>query len=207
MTNQPPELLKSFDCSEEAVRKTVADTLGSADDGELYMEYSQSEGLVFDNGKLKTGSFDTNQGFGLRAVAGEAAAYAHAGEMSEAALKRAAEAVKSISSGHSGSYAAAPRRTNTRLYPDDNPIGAPSFEEKVKLLQDIDAYARSRDEKVRQVSASVAGSWQVVEILRADGEIARDIRPLVRLNVSIVVGKGERQETGSHGHRRAFRFR
>jgi len=194
-----PDLLGSFDCSSEAVQRHVQDTLKGADDGELYMEYSQSEGLVFDNGKLKTGTFDTHQGFGLRAVAGDAAAYAHAGELSESALKRASDAVKSIASGHSGTYAAAPRRTNAQLYGPENPIGAPSFEEKVKLLQDIDAYARGKDPKVRQVTASIAGSWQVVEILRADGEIVRDVRPLVRLNVSIVVGEGERQEAGSHG--------
>ncbi len=199
MTIAFPDLISSFDCSSESVQRHVQDTLKGADDGELFMEYSQSEGLVFDNGKLKSGSFDTHQGFGLRAVAGDAAAYAHAGDMSEAALKRASDAVRSIASGHSGTYAAAPRRTNTKLYGPDNPIGAPSFEEKVKLLQDIDAYARGKDDKVRQVTASIAGSWQVVEILRADGAVVRDIRPLVRLNVSIVVGKGERQETGSHG--------
>lgn len=194
-----PDLLGSFDCSSEAVQRHVRDTLKGADDGELYMEFSQSEGLVFDNGKLKSGTFDTHQGFGLRAVAGEAAAYAHAGELSESALKRASDAVKSIASGYSGTSAAAPRRTNTQLYGPENPIGAPSFEAKVKLLQDIDAYARSKDTKVRQVTASIAGSWQVVEILRSNGEIVRDVRPLVRLNVSIVVGKGERQETGSYG--------
>jgi len=199
MTQTPPDLLNSFDCSSDAVQRILQDTLKNTDDGELYLEYSQSEGLVFDNGKLKSGAFDTHQGFGLRAVAGEAAAYAHAGEMSESALKRASDAVKSIASGHSGTYAAAPRRTNTQLYGPENPIGAPSFEEKVKLLQDIDAYARDKDAKVRQVSVSIAGSWQVVEIIRADGEVCRDVRPLVRLNVSIVVGEGDRQETGSSG--------
>ncbi len=194
-----PDLISSFDCDSSTVQRLVRAALTGADDGELFVEYSQSEGLVFDNGKLKIGNFDTRQGFGLRAVAGEAAAYAQAGELSQVALKRAGDAVKSISSGHSGHYEAAPRRTNNQLYGPENPIGAPSFEEKVALLQNIDAYARAADSKVRQVTASIAASWQVVEILRADGELVRDIRPLVRLNVSIVVGQAERQETGSYG--------
>ena len=179
--------------------RLVADALQGADDGELYLEYSQSEGLVFDNGRLKSASFDTSQGFGLRAVAGEAAGYAHSGEISEPAIRRAADAVQAVKTGHTGSYAGAPQRTNVRLYGDESPLGAPSFAEKVKLLETIDAYARGKDERVRQVSASLTGSWQLVEILRADGTLVRDVRPLVRVNVSVVVGEGDRQETGSHG--------
>ena len=79
-------------------------------------------------------------------------------------------------------------RTNRKLYGDENPLGTPSFEDKVKLLETIDAYARAKDPRVRQVTASIAATWQVVEILRADGETYRDIRPLVRLNVSVVAG-------------------
>ena len=93
-----------------------------------------------------------------------------------------------------------PSRTNVRLYGDDNPLDAPGFEAKVKLLGEIDAYVRDKDPRVRQVSVSVAATWQVVEIVRPDGEIYRDIRPLVRVNVSVVAGSGDRQETGSHGY-------
>jgi TldD protein len=119
--------------------------------------------------------------------------------MSEAAIARAAEAVRAVKGGYSGSYADAPARTNAKLYGDDNPLGAPAFDAKVKLLEQIDAYARAKDPRVRQVSASVAATWQVVEILRADGETYRDVRPLVRMSVSVVVGDGDRQETGSYG--------
>src|SRR3546814_10277398 len=84
-----------------------------------------------------------------------------------------------------------PARTNRSLYGDANPIGAVPFEIKVKLLAEIDAYARAKDPRVRQVSASLGGEWQAVQILRAGGERAADIRPLVRLNVSVVVGEGE----------------
>jgi TldD protein len=181
------------------VRQLIGHGLEGADDGELFLEYRQAEALTFDNGRLKQATYDTVQGFGLRAVKGEAVGYAHASDLSEAALSRAAEAVRAVNGGHSGSYAEPPGRTNRKLYGDENPLGSPAFESKVKLLESIDAYAREKDPRVRQVTASIAASWQVMEILRADGEAYRDIRPLVRLNVSVVAGEGERQESGSYG--------
>jgi len=181
------------------VRQLIASGLEGADDGELFLEYCQSEVLVFDNNRLKQATYDTAQGFGLRAVKDEAVGYAHASDVSEAALSRAAEVVRAVKGGHSGKYSEPPARTNRKLYGDDNPLGEPGFETKVKLLETIDAYARAKDPRVRQVTASIAATWQVVEILRADGEKYRDIRPLVRLNVSVVAGDGDRQETGSYG--------
>ncbi len=192
-------LLDQFDLDGSALERQVADALAGCEDGELYAEYAQSESLAFDNGRLKTANYSTEQGFGLRAVSGELSAYAHAGELSAAALKRASDAVSIVAGGRGGVYSAAPARTNAKLYGEENPIGAPSFEEKVKLLGEIDAYSRGLDPRVRQVSASLGASWQVVEILRADGHRVRDVRPLVRVNVSIVVGDGDRQESGSHG--------
>ncbi len=180
-------------------QRLVDEALAGADDGELFLEYCQSEGLSFDDGRLKSASFDTSQGFGLRAVSGEAAGYAHASELSEAAIRRAAETVRAVHAGHGGVMAAAPVGTNRSLYSDTNPLGEAPFEVKVKLLADIDAYARGLDPRVRQVTASLAGSWQAVHILRAGGERSADIRPLVRLNVSVVVGQGERMESGSYG--------
>jgi TldD protein len=181
------------------VRQIMGRGLEGADDGELFLEYRQAEALTFDNGRLKQASYDTVQGFGLRAVKDEAVGYAHASDMSEAAIARAAEAVRAVKGGHSGTYAEAPARTNRKLYSDENPLGSPAFDAKVKLLESIDAYARERDPRVRQVTASVAANWQVVEILRADGETYRDIRPMVRFNVSVVAGDGDRQESGSYG--------
>jgi TldD protein len=182
------------------VGKILSRGIEGADDGELYLEYRQSEVLVFDNGRLKQATYDTNQGFGLRAVKDEAVGYAHASDVSEAAMERAADAVRAVKGGHSGTYADAPARTNRKLYGDDNPLAAPGFDAKVKLLESIDAYARAKDERVRQVTASIAATWQMVEIMRPDGEIYRDIRPLVRVNVSVVAGSGDRQEVGSHGY-------
>ena len=192
-------LIDQFDIDRAEIEGVLGESIGKADDGELFMEYAETEALVFDNGKLKTGTFDTRQGFGLRAVAGEVSAYSHSGDMSSAGLKRAADAVRAVQSGSGGTYADAPRGTNRKLYSAESPIGAPSFEEKVKLLETIDAHARNLDDRVRQVSISLAGSWQVVEILRADGHFVRDVRPLVRIGINIVAGEGDRQESGSYG--------
>ncbi len=182
-----------------AVERITADALKGADDGELFLEYRLTESFVFDDGRMKSASFDTTQGFGLRAVAGEAIGFAHASDLSEAAMKRAAGAVQAVKSGYTGSWAAGPQRTNVKLYADENPIDGTPFEVKTKLLGDIDAYARAKDSRVRQVSCSLSGEWQAIEILRPDGMTVRDVRPLVRLNVSIVAGEGDRQESGSHG--------
>jgi len=183
----------------DKVRQLIGRGLAGADDGELFLEYRQAEALTFDNGRLKQATYDTAQGFGLRAVKDEAVGYAHASDLSEAALARAADAVRAVKGGHSGKYADAPGRTNRKLYGEDNPLEAPAFETKVKLLESIDAYARRKDARVRQVTASIGATWQVVEILRADGETYRDIRPMVRLNIAVVAGDGDRQESGSYG--------
>jgi TldD protein len=195
----PSSLIDRAGLDRSKVRQLIGRGLDGADDGELFFEYRQAEALTFDNGRLKQATYDTVQGFGLRAVKDEAVGYAHASDVSEAAIARAAEAVRAVKGGHSGTYAEAPSRTNRKLYSDENPLGSPAFDIKVKLLESINTYAREKDTRVRQVTASVAASWQVVEILRADGETYRDIRPMVRLNVSVVAGDGDRQETGSYG--------
>jgi len=180
------------------VQGIIEDALKETDDGELFLEYRQSESIVFDDGQIKSAAFDTSQGFGLRAVCGETTGYSHASEISEDAIRRAGNTVKTISAGKGGTDAG-PVGTNRNLYMDDNPLSLIDFETKVKLLTDMDAYARKKDERVVQVSASLSGNWQAVEIIRADGARAVDIRPLVRLNVSVVVVKDGRMETGSHG--------
>jgi TldD protein len=182
------------------IARIVGDGLAGADDGELFLEYRQSEVMAFDNGRLKQATYDTSHGFGLRAVKDEAVGYAHASEVSEDAIRRAADSVRAVKGGYSGHFSDGPPRTNVRLYTDDNPLASLPFETKVKLLEEMDAYARAKDARVRQVTASVAATWQVIEILRADGEVYRDVRPMVRVNVSIVAGAGDRQESGSHGY-------
>ena len=200
MSSSAASLLDRAGLDHASARRHLAHGLEGADDGELYLEYSQSEALVFDNGRLKQATYNTDQGFGLRAVKDEAVGYAHSSELSEAALARAADAVRAVKGGYSGRYAEPPLHTNVRLYGDDNPLLEPAFDTKIKLLEAIDGYVRAKDARVRQVAISFGASWQVIEILRADGESFRDIRPLVRVNISTVVGDGDRQESGSHGY-------
>ena len=182
----------------EAERVT-GEALAAADDGELFLEYRESEHLSLDDGRIRSAGFDTQLGFGLRAVAGEATGYAHAGEVSKDALRRAAATVRSVTSGHSGAASEPPRSTNTRLYSEANPLPAMEFAERTRLLGAIDAYARGKDSRVKQVMASLFGEWQAVQILRADGSRVADLRPLVRLNVAVVVEADGRRETGSFG--------
>ncbi|MGH6672464.1 MAG: metalloprotease TldD [Xanthobacteraceae bacterium] len=200
MASVPTSLIDRAGLDHPRVAKIISRSLDGADDGELYLEYRQTEVLAFDNRRLKQATYDTSQGFGLRAVKDEAVGYAHASDVSEAAIERAADAVRAVKGGYSGQYAAPPARTNAKLYGDESPLASPTFEAKARLLETIDAYARAKDPRVRQVSASLAATWQAVEILRADGEVYRDVRPLVRIGVSVVVGEGDRQESGSDGY-------
>ena len=192
-------LLETSGLSRGRAQDLISDALRDADDGELFLERRQSESLSFDDGKLKAASFDETQGFGLRAVRGETAAYAHSTELSETALKRAIEVCRTVARGDGATVSVAPERTNSRLYAETNPAEAMGFAEKVSLLQKADAYARALDPRVVQVSVSLAADWQAIEILRADGSTYRDVRPLVRFSVAVVSSNGKDQGQGSHG--------
>ena len=189
-------LYASLDPAE--ARRLTAETLARADDGELYLQYRKTEAFGFDDGRLKTASYDSHAGFGLRAVSGETTAFAHSSELSAAAIKRAAETMALIDPA-TGAKAPPPPGTNRHLYTAADPLDLMPFSDKVNLCQTIDAAARARDPRVAQVSVSLSGSWSVVEIVRADGFVATDVRPLVRLNVSIVVEQNGRRETGTFG--------
>ncbi len=182
----------------EQAQALTAKALGKADDGELYLQYRKAEAFGFDDGRLKTASYDTSSGFGLRAVSGEMTAFAHSNEMTPAAIRRAAETMALIEPGVAAK-AGAPQGTNQRRYTAADPLDLVPFADKVNLCQTIDAAARARDPRVAQVSVSLSGTWSVVEIVRADGFVATDVRPLVRLNVSIVAEQNGRRETGSYG--------
>ena len=182
----------------DEAKRLAARHLAQCDDGELYLQYSASEAFGFDDGRLKTADYSTIAGFGLRGVAGETTAFAHANEISAAAIDRAASTLKLLDPAK-GTPAPAPVRTNHAMYVADDPLSAVPFAEKVALCQRIDAAARARDPRVAQVAVSLAASWSVIDIVRADGFVAHDVRPLVRLNVQIVAQDGERRETGYHG--------
>ena len=190
----------------DTAAQLVDNALAGSDDGELFLEYRESEFISLDDGTIRSASFDTSYGFGLRAVSGEATGYAHAGEVSEAALRRAATSVSAVASGREGTLSEPPRATKSRLYSDANPLSAMDFSARTGLLGEIDAYARGKDSRVVQVMASIAGEWQAVQIMRAGGDRIADLRPLVRLNVSVVVERDGRRETGSYGSGGRFSY-
>ncbi len=170
-----------------------------ADDGELFLERRRAEMLLFDDGRVKTASYDASEGFGLRAVRGEVAGYAHATEISEAALRRAVETARLAVGDGGGTWAAGPAATNRRLHTDTDPMAGAGFAAKLDVLREVDAFARALDRRVVQVSASLAASHQEVEILRPDGLHVSDARPMVRANVSVIVEENGRRESGNAG--------
>ncbi len=186
---------------EAIVKQIVSNSLQGMEDGELFLEFCQSEALVFDDGILKNASYNTESGFGLRSVLGETTGYAHSSELSEEAMLRASETVKAVSRGYEGTVklSESPKRSNRKLYSDINPLQELPLEQKIALLQTIDQYARAKDPRVKQVSASLSAEWQAVRIIRSNGEHFDDIRPLVRMNISVVMEENGRMERGSYG--------
>ncbi|HKX91720.1 MAG TPA: metalloprotease TldD [Sphingomicrobium sp.] len=182
----------------DSAKRLAATHLSQCDDGELFLQYASSEAFGFDDGRLKTADYHTSSGFGLRGVSGETTAFAHANEISEAAIERAA-ATLALLDPRKGAPAGPPRRTNHAMYDSDDPLSRVPFADKVALCERIDAAARARDPRVAQVSVALAASWSVIDIVRADGFVASDVRPLVRLGVQIVTEQNGRREAGYFG--------
>lgn len=198
----PASLYHSGLVSTARTAELLNNTLQGCDDGELFLEHRTSESLAFDDGKLKQASRSTSQGFGLRGVKGDMAAYAHSSEISDEALTRAASTVRAIHRAPQENVTAAiaPRfGSNEARYQAVDPVGDMDFSAKLEILQSIDAYIRAADSRVKQVSASMAASVQQVEIIKEDGAYARDVRPLVRLSVQVVLEENGRMESGSSG--------
>src|SRR3954470_21538616 len=197
MTADPRRFLyRSLDPA--GASRLAAKHLSGHDDGELYLQYSASEAFGFDDGRLKTADYNSSSGFGLRGVTGQTTAFSHANEISEAAIERAAATLKLLDPAK-GPAAPAPQRTNQSMYGAEDPLALVPFAEKVALCERIDAAARARDPRVCQVSVALAASWSVIDIVRGDGFVASDVRPLVRLGVQIVAERNGRRETGYHG--------
>ena len=184
---------------QEAALAILRSATDGADDGELFFERSRSEALAFDDGRLRNAVYDASEGFGLRAVHGETSGYAHSTELSESAIRRAAETVRLAVGDGGGVMSPPPRPTNTRLYTDKDPMSDAEFSVKVETLREIDAFARALDRRVVQVSASIGASLQEVFILRPDGQLLSDVRPMTRLNVAVIVEENGCRESGSHG--------
>ena len=187
------------DLDRERALKTLRDAVAGADDGELFLERRRSEVLSFDDGRLRNAAYDSAEGFGLRAVAGAAAGYAHSTELTQAALERAAETARLAARDGGGVMAPPPPGTNRQLYRPVDPLGGQPLSARIDLLSEIDAWLRARDPRVVQVSASLAGGVQEVEILRPEGGHVRDHRPMARMSISVIVAEGGRRESGSMG--------
>lgn len=183
----------------DAALRILQETVRGAEDGELFLERRRSEVLAYDDGRARNASYDRAEGFGLRAIQGETAGYAHSTEISLASLKRAAKTVRLAVGDGGGSLAASPAREVLKLYGDENPIEDAEFPLKIDTLKEIDAFARDLDSRVVQVSSTLAASLQEVAILRPDGRCVTDTRPMARLNVSVIVERDGRRESGMAG--------
>jgi len=196
-------LLEPFGLDESHLTRALAEIRAHrVDDADLYFQYTRSEGWSLEEGIVKTGSFSIDQGVGVRAVSGETTAFAYSDDISEASLLDAARAVRSISSaGRAGRAKVAPRKVarSRALYPVLDPITTLGSTEKVQLLERAERAARARDPRVAQVMAGLASEYDVVLIARADGTLAADVRPLVRLSISVIAEHKGRREIGSAG--------
>ena len=194
------DFFNNSDISQQQTEQLVSETLNKCDDGELFLENSKSESLLLDDGKIKNTSFDTSIGFGFRAVHEDKTAFCHSNIISKKSLNDAAKNLGSnISPNSQAKKQSGPKRTNVKLYEDIDPIENKPFEEKVQLLKKIDDYIRKKNHNIKQVTASFFGEHQSIEIIKSENRIYKDQRPLVRFNVSVMMEKNGKQETGSYG--------
>jgi len=196
-------LLEPFGLDETHLSRALAEiTAHQVDDADLYFQYTRSEGWSLEEGIVKTGSFSIDQGVGVRAVSGEKTAFAYSDDISEASLLDAARTVRSISSAaRSGRAKVAGKKVagSRSLYPAVDPIASLDSTAKVQLLEKAEKAARAKDPRIVQVMAGLASEWDVVMVARADGTLAADVRPLVRLSVTVIAEQNGRREVGSSG--------
>lgn len=190
---------KNTDLTRQEADRLVSETLKNCDDGELFFESSKNESFVLDDNKIKNTSYDTSLGYGLRAVTDDVTAYSHSNEISKKSLTEASKSLLSNLKNKNGKISTSPQRSNSKMYSDVNPIEAKPFGEKVSILKKVDEYLRKKDSLIKQVSASISGEYQEIEIIRSDSQSFQDIRPLIRFNVTVMVEKNGRKETGSYG--------
>ena len=193
------KFFEKSDLSRNEAENLVSDTLAKCDDGELYLENSKSESILLDDNKIKNSSYSSDLGYGFRAISEEIVAYSHSNEISKNSLKQSAENLKSTLRSAKRSYNHSIPKSNKRYYDDINPIEQKTLNEKIKILNDVNKYIRSKDKYVKQVTANFLGEQKSVEIIRSGGEICSDIRPLIRFNVSVMLEKDGRKETGVYG--------
>ena len=196
-------LLEPFGLDETHLAKALsAIKAHKVDDADLYFQYTRAEGWSLEEGIVKTGSFSIDQGVGVRAVAGEKTAFAYSDDISEASLMDAAKTVRAIAQAnqHKKAKVATRKIAGMRsLYPSLDPISSLNSTDKVQLLEKVEQLARAKDPRVVQVMAGLASEYDVVMVARADGTLAADVRPLVRLSVTVIAEQNGRREVGSGG--------
>ena len=194
-------LLEPFGLDETHLARALAAIRAHrVDDADLYFQTTRTEGWSLEEGIVKTGAFSIDQGVGVRAVSGEKTAFAYSDDISEASLLDAAHTVRSIAAaGQSARVRAAKVARSHALYPQLDPIATLDSTAKVQLLEKVEQLARARDPRVAQVMAGLASEYDVVLIARADGTLAADVRPLVRLSVTVIAQQGPRREMGAAG--------
>ena len=187
------------DLTRNDVEEIVSDTLKNCDDGEIYFEDSKSESILLDDNKIKSSNYSSDLGFGFRAISDEVVAYSHSNEISKESLKNSSKNLKSTLKSSKGTYNHEIAKTNNKFYEDINPIEQKSLDSKLEVLNKVNDYLRKKDSTVKQVTASFAGEQKSIEIIRSDGEALTDVRPLIRFNVSVMLEKNGRKETGVYG--------
>ena len=195
MTN----FFKKTDLLRSEAENIVSDTLNKCDDGELYLEDSKSESIVLDDNKIKNSSYSSDLGFGFRAISDEIVAYSHSNEISKNSLKQSSESLKSTLKNSKGTYNHSIPKSNKKYYENINPIEQKSLNEKIEILNKVNDYLRSKDSNIKQVTANFSGEQKSIEIIRSGGETLSDIRPLIRFNVSVMLDKNGRKESGVYG--------
>ena len=185
--------------SPEKLTDITNTALLGTDDGELYLEYAASESYSLEDNVIKSASKDVSSGFGLRSVCGESIGYYHSTLLNESSIAKAGNAIRSVVGGYSGTFGESSIIHPHSLYTADNPLEKGTLMDKIKLLEHMNAYIRAKDSRVIQASMSLGGSWKVIAIIRPGMETVYDVRPLVRLNVSVVVSHNGKLERGSHG--------
>ncbi|MCH9779789.1 MAG: metalloprotease TldD [Alphaproteobacteria bacterium] len=181
------------------VQRNLDAALKNADDGEFFFEYSHNEALMMSDGHIKSMNTSLSRGYGLRAVSGENVGYAHGDVFEDGAFGRSAAVLDTVTKGQSGTLANPPLAANHQLYLESNPIDLMPLTTRVAVLEAIDSYVRKQDPRIIQCSVKLAAQWQLIEMMFADNRSMVDIRPLVRVDISVIAKQGDRQEVGHCG--------
>jgi|TARA_B100002052_G_scaffold257907_1_gene249535 TldD protein len=193
------KILKNSELDISTASRIVSDTLQKCDDGELFLENSKSESIILDDNKIKSSSYKSDLGYGLRAITGDVVAYSHSSDLSKKSLNESSKNLKSTLSSSSGTYNFEINKTNKKYYSEQDPIDAKNFKTKIEILNQVNEYIRKKNSYVRQVTATLLGEHRAIEILRNGGELFSDDRPLVRFNVSVMLEKNGRKESAVYG--------